>query len=94
VFAIRYDLAESRVVAGDWRFLLRRPVTGWPVDGEIALAVYNETMLDVNDEFVAEVVAGGMTEQEREARLYHETMRRIAEWGRFTYRRERLEAGP
>src|SRR5215218_8029434 len=40
VFAIRFDVAELRVVSGGWRFVLRRPEGGWPVDDEIAGVVY------------------------------------------------------
>jgi hypothetical protein len=91
VFAIRHDLAESRVVAGDWRFTVQRPADGWPVDEDVVLAVYNELLLGVNDEFVVAIAEGRITERERRARLYDETIRRIAGWGQFTYHRARLE---
>jgi hypothetical protein len=54
------------------------------------LTVYNETRDTVNREFIVAVAEERMREEEREAALPHETMRRIAGWGRFTYRREHL----
>ena len=90
VFAIRYNVAESRVVAGEWRFVIRRPATGWPADEEIVLAVYNEMSDTITREFAVAVAEGRMEEEEREVILPHEAMRRVADWGQFAYLRERM----
>jgi hypothetical protein len=86
--AIRYDLAELRAVAADWRFTLRRPPTGWPADEEIVLAAYDEQRRFVEAELTAALAEGRITVADYGATLAHETIRRVAVWGRMAYRRE------
>jgi len=89
VFAIRFDVAELRVVSGGWRFVLRRPEGGWPVDDEIVGVVYDEFRAEVDAELTQAVVHGQISAAEREQRLAHEVIERLAAWGGFEYRRER-----
>jgi hypothetical protein len=88
LFSVRYNLAEARVVAGSWRFVIQRPATGWPADEDVVFAVYNEMRDRIDGELIVAVMEGRMRDEEREAILPHETVRRVAEWGRFTYHRE------
>jgi hypothetical protein len=90
VFAVRYNLLESHVVAGSWRFVIRRPAAGWPADEEIVLAISNEASDAITRELVVAVAEGRRTESETDAILPHEIIRVVAEWGDIAYLRERM----
>lgn len=88
-FAVRFDVAEMRLVSPGWRFVLSRPKGGWPVDEDLMGAVFDETRAAVEILLVAAVLRREITDDERERRVAHETMLHLSSWGRFFYQRER-----
>jgi hypothetical protein len=79
-FAVRYDVVEMRLVSIDWSFMVRRPGNGWPVDDDLMGVVLDETRMAVNLALRAMVLRRLISDEEREHRVAHETMRQLASW--------------
>jgi hypothetical protein len=92
VFAVRFDVAEMRVVTTGWRFTLRRPDGGWPTDEWVIGEVYNEMFASARTDLRGDLAEGQMTPEDVSGRIHDEALRRVAEWGRFDYRRETVDA--
>jgi hypothetical protein len=88
VFAVRFDVAEMRVVTTGWRFTLRRPESGWPVDETVIGEVYNELFAAEIVAFDGAVAEGLLTDEQARRLAHNETLTRVAAWGRIDYHKE------
>ena len=85
------DLATMIVVTPGLRYVILRPIGGWVPDAESAVAYYRDAEVEVRREVTEAVQAGWINAIEVEARVADAVIRRLAEWGSFAYRRERVE---
>lgn len=83
-------VAEVRAVTPTWRFIMRRPPTGWDWDlwQTTIKPAYDRHQQGVRAEFQQAIVARTMTLAEAEARHYHEVWTLVARDLGLDYRRE------
>jgi hypothetical protein len=88
ICAVRFDIAEMRVVTTGWRFTLRRPEDGWPADETVIGEVYDELFAAQIVAFDGAVAEGLLTDEQARRLAHDETLRLVAQWGRFEYVKE------
>jgi hypothetical protein len=85
--AVRADVIELRAVTPTLRFSLRRPADGWGTDPATIRLYHAVIMSVVSAELNLAVQLGTRTLEARDATLYHETARRLADHFGFGYER-------
>ncbi len=84
------SVAEMRAVTPVWRFIMKRPASGWDTQywQQVIYPVFRQHDLQVGLDFWQAIGNGAMTRAQAEAQHYHEVWTRVARDLGLDYRRE------
>lgn len=89
VLALRYDVAEMRVVTPTYTFAMRRPKAGWDISPKTVATNFKRINTEVKKELLDMLEAGQLTSEQIGAIHYHLVWKRIAKKYKWEYTKKK-----